>query len=209
MKTPDIHWLGHAAFRIRAASGLEIYIDPFRLNGELPRAGLVLITHAHHDHCSPKDLALICGKNTVIAAPPSALPVLQEAGYAASEMRTGSRAELLGIPVEAVPAYNIGKQFHPRSDGNNGYILTVDGTRVYHAGDTDRIPEMKGFKADIAMLPIGGTYTMDAAEAALAAEDMKVPLLIPMHYGTHVGKMEYAQDLARLHPDGLLILPKE
>lgn len=209
MKTPDIHWLGHAAFRILAGNGLEIYIDPFRLSGKLPQAGLVLITHAHHDHCSPDDLALICGKDTLIAAPPSALPILQKAGHTASVILTNSTAELKGITVEAVPAYNIGKSFHPKSDGNNGYILTVDGTRVYHAGDTDRIPEMKNIKTDIAMLPIGGTYTMDAAEAALAAEDMKVPLLIPMHYGTHVGKMEYARDLARLRPAGLLILPKE
>lgn len=209
MDTPDIHWLGHSAFRIRTQKGLEIYFDPFRLAADLPKAGLILITHAHHDHCSPPDIARIYDRNTAIVAPLCTLPALQEAGYSAHPLPPGAAAELKGVKIEAVPSYNTDKRFHPREAGNCGYICTVDGTRIYFAGDTDHIPEMKAFHADIALLPIGGTYTMNAEEAAQAALDMDAPLVIPMHYGSHVGKPEDARELARLRKTGLLILPKE
>jgi L-ascorbate metabolism protein UlaG (beta-lactamase superfamily) len=113
-----------------------------------------------------------------------------------------------GVDVEAVPSYNVGKQFHPRKAGNVGYVFTVDGVRYYHAGDTDAIPEMKDVRADVAFLPIGGTYTMTAEEAAQAAATMQVRVVVPMHYAKIVGSLDDAKRFAKLCSVPVVILEK-
>jgi L-ascorbate metabolism protein UlaG (beta-lactamase superfamily) len=108
-------------------------------------------------------------------------------------VRPGDTLTIDGVHIEAVPAYNIGKDFHPKAKGHVGYIIGVAGTKIYHAGDTDNIPEMKQMDVDVALLPVGGTYTMDAAEAAKAAEAVKASVAIPMHWGTIIGDEEDAK----------------
>ncbi|MCX5757844.1 MAG: MBL fold metallo-hydrolase, partial [Candidatus Hydrogenedentes bacterium] len=104
----------------------------------------------------------------------------------------GERLTVEGIGIEAVPAYNTNKEFHPKKNGWIGYIVTMNDVRIYHAGDTDHIPEMKSIKADIALLPVSGTYVMTAEEAARAALDINPRIAIPMHYGTIVGQADDA-----------------
>ena len=183
----NIHWLGHASFRIEGAQ--VIYIDPWKVkDGE--KADLILITHSHHDHCSPEDVAKIRKAGTEIVT-------VADCGSKfpgkVCAVAPGDRVTVHGIPVEAVPAYNIGKAFHPKANGWAGFVITVEGTRIYHAGDTDRIPEMDRVEADMALLPIGGTYTMTASEAAEAAISIAPQTAIPMHWGDIVGSKRDAK----------------
>ncbi|MDY6825215.1 MAG: MBL fold metallo-hydrolase [Thermodesulfobacteriota bacterium] len=176
-----IKWLGHDAFRIDAEK--VIYIDPYEI-GSGPAADLILITHEHFDHCSPADVKKIQGENTVV------ITESQSAAKLAGNVRVVKPGETVteqGVAVEAVPAYNTDKDFHPRENGWLGFIVTVDGVRVYHAGDTDMIPEMADIDADIAMLPVSGTYVMTADQAVEAALTINPKIAVPMHYGSVVG----------------------
>jgi len=183
-----IHWLGHDSFRIEG-SGLVIYIDPWQIP-QGPPADLILVTHDHHDHCSPEDVARIRTARTVVMAPAAAAEKLPEP---VRVVRAGERREVGEVCVEIVPAYNIDKfrapgiVFHPREAGMVGFVLTVDDRRIYHAGDTDLIPEMETIACDIALLPVSGTYVMTAAEAAAAARVLRPKLAIPMHFGRGIG----------------------
>jgi len=182
-----LHWLGHASFRLDGST--TIYFDPWRLEGQLPQADIVLISHEHQDHCSPDDVSRISGPETVIVASPGA------AGRLSGDVRVlrpGEQLRVGDVEIRAVPAYNVNKfrspgvPFHPKEAGHVGYIVTVEGVRVYFAGDTDRIPEMMDIACDVALLPVGGTYTMDAQEAAQAAADIGPGVAIPMHWGSGV-----------------------
>ncbi len=191
--TGNIHWLGHDTFRI--AGEKVVYTDPFRIKKK-DVAGIILITHEHHDHCSPEDVIKIQGPDTVIVAPADC------AGKLKGNVRVvkpGDTIDVLGVRIEVVPSYNTNKQFHTKDRGWVGYIFTLDGKRIYIAGDTDYIPEMKGIRADIALLPVSGTYVMTAEEAAKAALDIKPKIAIPMHYGSIVG----SKDDARRFSDSL------
>lgn len=190
----SIRWLGHAAFLITGRR--IIYIDPYQIEFAGEVADIILITHDHPDHCSPDDVKWLRKGETVIVAPPSCAN--QFKGDVRS-VKPGDTLTIKGVTVQAVPAYNVDKPFHPKDAGGVGYIITVpEGIRIYHAGDTDLIPEMEGLKVDIALLPVGGTYTMDAAEAARAAEMVKPKLAIPMHWGTLVGSRQDAERLREL-----------
>lgn len=199
-----IRWLGHDAFRIDGPK--VIYFDPWKLSPSSPRADLILISHDHYDHCSPEDVARIRGPETVVVAPAPCAPKL---GGKVHTVRVGDTLEVKGISIEVVPAYNVNKKFHPRNPDNVGYIITVEGTRIYHAGDTDFIPEMSTFRADIALLPVSGTYVMTAEEAVQAAAAMKPGLVIPMHYGTIVGDESDAERFRKACPVPVHILKPE
>lgn len=177
----DLEWLGHASFKIKTDK--IIYIDPYEIPEE-EKADIILITHEHYDHCSITDIKNLAKKGTHILVTPDCLskvsgiegadiiPVEPDKGY-----------DVDGVKVETLPAYNMKKQFHPKENEWVGYILNLKDKRVYHAGDTDFIPEMKGLKnIDIALLPIGGTYTMNTKEAAEAANTIRPRIAIPMHY---------------------------
>lgn len=187
-----IHWIGHAAFKIKTDQ--TIYIDPYRIRAADDKADVILVTHNHGDHLSPGDIAKIAKPETRIIAPPSCARQLK--GKVAL-IKKGEKLDLGGVTVEAVPAYNLGKPYHPPTGDNVGYILTVGGTRIYHAGDTDFIPEMKTLKVDIALLPCGGTYTMTAREAAEAADTIGAAKAIPMHWGVVVGSRTDAEEFAK------------
>lgn len=180
-----LHWLGHDSFRIDGPP--TIYIDPWQLKGRPPQADLVLVSHDHYDHCSPEDVNRVRGPKTVVIANPSAAAKL---GRDVRAIRAGEKQTIGDVTVEAVPAYNIGKRFHPKEAGGVGYIVTVGGTRFYFAGDTDLIPEMDQIRCDIALLPVSGVYVMTAEEAARAAGRIKPKVAIPMHYGAGVAGSE-------------------
>ncbi len=189
-----ITWLGHSSFRIDGS--LTVYIDPWKVPAAAPQADLILVTHEHHDHCSPDDVARLAKKGTVILAPPRAADKLP--GLTVTRVRPGEHHAIGAATVETVPAYNIGKPFHPKASGNVGYVLTLDGGRVYHAGDTDLIPEMAGIEVDVALLPAGGTYTMSPAEAARAAATIHPrEAAVPIHYGDIVGRAEDGEAFRR------------
>lgn len=178
-----IKWLGHATFRLEDG-GKVIYIDPWEIKTK-ETADLICITHSHYDHLSAIDVKKLQGKATAIVVPADGAKSLWGN---VKTVKPGDKVEANGIRIEAVPAYNISKQFHPKKNSWVGYIITLsDGRRIYHSGDTDFIPEMKAIKTDIAALAIGGTYTMDAEEAAQAANAIKPKIAIPMHWGKIVG----------------------
>jgi len=176
-----IEWLGHATVLIRGER--TVMVDPWKVSGG-ERVDLVLVTHGHFDHCSPEDVAKVSGPQTEVVAPADAAAKL---GEGVKTILPGEAANVAGVKVEAVPAYNVGKSFHPKDNRWVGYVVTMGGERVYVAGDTDRTAEMDAVKADVALLPVGGTYTMTAEEAAGAADAMGVSLAIPIHFGDVVG----------------------
>ncbi|MCX8190295.1 MAG: MBL fold metallo-hydrolase [Candidatus Diapherotrites archaeon] len=196
-------WLGHSAFKIKA-EGLVLYIDPFEISGN-EKADIILITHDHYDHCSEKDLQkIIKDKTQIVCTKTTALKLKTKT----ITIEPNQEKNVFGIGIKAVPAYNCGKQFHPKGNGI-GFILNIVGKRIYHAGDTDLIPEMQNIsKIDIALLPVGGKYTMNAEEAAEAAEIIKPKVAIPMHYGSIVGSQKDAQTFKELYSGRTLILNK-
>ena len=195
MNVDNIHWLGHASFRILDGA-TTIYIDPWKLAPGAPKADVVLITHAHYDHFSPEDIAKIATPDTRFVAPADVAAKL--AGKKVQTAKPGDTVQLGFVKVVAVPAYNMNKQFHPKSNNWVGYVVTLSsGQRIYHSGDTDAIPEMNALKVDVAMMPCGGTYTMTAAEMAEAANGFKPSILIPMHWGDIVGSKADADTVAK------------
>lgn len=172
-----------------------VYIDPFQLSGKEEKADIIICTHEHYDHCSGEDIAKLKKKETKIFG---AKGVIEKLGSGIT-LNVGQKNEVEGIKISAVEAYNIGKKFHPKGLGI-GIVVEIDGIKVYHAGDTDLIPEMKELqgKVDVAFLPVGGTYTMNAKEAAKAAETIKPKIAVPMHYGAIVGTEKDAEDFKKL-----------
>jgi len=195
-----IHWLGHASFRID--DDITIYIDPWKLKEPMP-ADIVLVTHGHFDHLSVEDIEQISSDETVIVCPGSAAHQVQ--GNVRS-VSPGDHLIIKGVEIDVVPAYNPHKRFHPRREGHVGYVVTVGGRRIYHAGDTDLIPEMSSVQCDVALLPIGGTYTMDASEAAKALDRIKPRVAIPMHWGDVIGSRADAERFRDLAPEGVEVI---
>ncbi|GAB6094677.1 MBL fold metallo-hydrolase [Desulfatiferula olefinivorans] len=182
-----VEWLGHSSFRILGDP--VIYIDPYGIEPG-PPADLILISHSHYDHLSPEDVKKIQKKETVIVTEKSGAKKLS------GDVRVvapGDTLTVCGVTVEAVPAYNIGKTFHPKKNGWLGFVIDIRGERIYHTGDSDLIPEMKAIRADIALLPVSGTYVMTAQEAVDAALLIKPSVAVPMHYGTLVGEASDAE----------------
>lgn len=195
--SPAITWYGHSSFKI-VSQGQVIYIDPWKLPPDSTKADLVFISHEHFDHCSVDDFTAVAKPTTEIIT-----PVICSDKFPTGHVhivKPGDRLTVAGNAIEAVPAYNIGKDFHPKEDLRVGYILTLDGQRLYHAGDTDLIPEMGDIHCDIALLPVSGTYVMTAEEAAEAVKLIKPKVVIPMHYGSIVGSMEDVEKFKTLVP---------
>ena len=205
-----IHWLGHDSFRIEG-DGLVIYTDPWKL-GEGPKADLILITHDHSDHCSPADVAKIQKEDSVIVTVAAAAAKLSGQ---IEVVEPGDELTVKGVPISAVAAYNIDKfrspgvPYHPQDAGYVGFIFTVEGKRIYHAGDTDNIPEMESIDVDIALLPVSGTYVMTADEAVEAAATIQPQVAIPMHIGRNIGSMEDATHFQEKASVPVVILPME
>jgi L-ascorbate metabolism protein UlaG (beta-lactamase superfamily) len=213
----SLEWLGHSGFRltVRGGAGRDpatVYIDPYRA-GDGPKADLILVTHAHYDHFSPQDIERLAHERTWLVAPAA---VAERASGRVVSLAPGEGVEpedVHGLAIRAIAAYNTSKRdaegrlFHPREAGGVGYELNVRGERLYHAGDTDVIPEMDAVAGcDVALLPVSGTYVMTAAEAAEAARRIGPRVAVPMHWGEHIGTRADAEELARLAPVEVRIL---
>lgn len=191
----NITWLGHASFKFIDQNGNRIYyVDPFDLKkSELEPADLIFITHAHYDHCSFEDVKKILKNDSVLIAPPDCLSMI-EVQNEKKPVEPNKNYEVKGFKFETIPAYNDKpgrEEKHPRRNNWVGYIFELDGLKIYHAGDTDFIPEMNNLKSlnlDIAMLPMGGNFTMDVNEAIQAANAIRAKITIPMHYKRLLGE---------------------
>ncbi|MEE3495677.1 MAG: MBL fold metallo-hydrolase [Butyrivibrio sp.] len=188
------------SIRIRSDSG-TIYVDPFRMKEEPHDADYVLITHSHYNHFSIEDIRKVVGKKTLLVVPEK---MEDDAGELRPDVKDivtvkpGIYKEINGLELETVPAYNTIKPFHPKRAEWVGYILRLDGKRIYIAGDTGATKEARQVKCDIALLPIGGTFTMDAKKAADLTNLIRPEYAIPVHYGSSVGKKSDGQTFASL-----------
>ncbi|MDJ0780728.1 MAG: MBL fold metallo-hydrolase [Desulfosarcinaceae bacterium] len=206
----NIRWLGHDGFRIDAGE-MTIYIDPYKLQGG-PPADLILVTHDHADHASPADVAQIQKADTEIVTVPAAAAKLSGA---IQTVAPGDALTVKGIAVEAIAAYNTNKfrapgvPFHPKESGYVGFILTVNGVRIYHSGDSDFIPEMEGLAPDVALLPVSGTYVMTVTEAVAAAAAIQPKVAIPMHVGEGIGALDDAARFQETATVPVIVLPIE
>ncbi len=204
----ELKWLGHAGFFI-LFEDKRIYVDPLQIQ-DLGEADMILITHSHYDHCSVQDIEKIAKDGTIVVLPADAQSKVTriDKRIEMQVVEPGDSLDLGGVKIECVPAYNTGKEFHPKSEGWIGYVIKLGNVVVYHAGDTDFIPEMQkltgyGKRGNdfVALLPVGGKYTMNAEEAAEAASLLKPTLAVPMHWGSVVGSRGDAEQFVKLCGD--------
>jgi L-ascorbate metabolism protein UlaG (beta-lactamase superfamily) len=177
-----ITFIGHGTLMLSYA-GKVIHIDPVSMYADyatLPKADLILITHEHGDHLDAKAIQTLTTPNTVVIANPGSAKALP----GATVMKNGDTKTISGIGIEAVPAYNLEKPFHPKGNGN-GYVLTFGDKRVFVAGDTENVPEIKALKnIDVAFLPMNQPYTMTPEQVADVARAMRPKVLYPYHFGS-------------------------
>jgi L-ascorbate metabolism protein UlaG (beta-lactamase superfamily) len=209
-----LSWLGHSGFLVRAGRA-NIYIDPYRVPDGAPPADVILVTHHHYDHFSPIDVERLSTDRTWLIGPAT---VAERVGGQVVSVAPGQLIEpdnVRGIDVRAVAAYNTSKRdkdgqpFHSRESGGVGFDLRVRGERIYHAGDTDVIPEMdEVVGVEVALLPVSGVHVMTAGEAAEAARRIAPKVAVPMHWGEHTGTRADAAAFARKAPVEVRVMEK-
>lgn len=189
-----IEVLCHSSIKIES-EGKKIYSDPFKMKEEKKDADIIVITHSHYDHFSEEDIIKIKNEQTKILITNDLLERTLQLGFSKENIIVvipNNVYNILGIEISTIPAYNINKKFHPRENNWVGYILKLEDKRIYIAGDTDITEENKNIECDIALVPVGGTYTMTCYEAAELVNIMKPEKAIPMHYADIVGEKEDA-----------------
>ncbi len=183
-----ISWLKHAAFKIETEDKKIIYLDPYQLSKEEEKADIIICSHEHGDHFDEDSISKISKESTVLLGPKSISSKLEK--FDGKGLSLYEPYEIENVTIELFPAYNIKRMrsknqpFHPKERNWAGILLEADGKKIYHAGDSERIPEMKKLalkEIDVAMLPCGGTYTMDFEESTDAAVDINPRIVIPMH----------------------------
>ncbi len=193
--TDRIDVLTHSSIRIRSGGGV-LYADPFRMREAPHDADYVFITHEHFDHFSPEDIAKAAKEGTVLVVPESMKAKAEKdtgGKYAILAVAPGKTVELDTFSFSTVPAYNRLKPFHPRSADWVGYVIDVDGEKIYIAGDTDLTAEARQVRCSIALVPVGGTYTMNARQAAELVNAIRPSAAIPTHYGSVTGSADDAE----------------
>ena len=201
--------LKHAGFLIETPDK-KIYIDLYEIpSADLPKADIVFVTHEHFDHCDPPSILKVAKSDTVAAGPEIARKCLEQIRGKVGEIvyvKPNQEVTIKDVKVLTVPSYNVnkfrapGKVFHPKEDNRVGYVIEIGGVRIYHAGDTDVIEEMKSLegKVDIALLPVSGVYVMTPEEAAEAVKIIKPKIAIPMHWGVVAGSRAEAEKFKQL-----------
>ena len=189
--------LGHDGFKIKNSK--IIYIDPFKIKDD-EKADLILITHEHYDHLSPDDINKIYTDKTIIIASEGCKDNLSNFKNI-KLAKPGDKLKINDVEIESVYSYNInkfrspGNPYHRKEDKKLGYVLTVNNTRIYHAGDTDLISEMSDLKnIDIALLPVSGKYVMDVNEAVESVKIIKPKIAVPMHWGSIIASRKEAEE---------------
>jgi len=202
IKNIELNWLGHAGFRL-VINGKIIYIDPYKIKKQEQKADYVLITHEHYDHLSIEDLEKITKNGTIVVATADCQSALMRLS-AKINMKIAmpnARFDFKDFVIECLPAYNIDKRFHPRVHDWVGYVIKTKEAVIYHAGDSDAIPEQDKLtdysERLIMLLPVGGTYTMDWKEAANLAKKIRPYIAIPMHYAKIVGSLQDAMNFVK------------
>lgn len=206
----NIEVFTQSSIRIRSSIG-TIYVDPFQMKEEPHDADYVLITHQHYDHFSVEDIRKVVKNETILVVPEQMEDDAREVERDVSSIVTvkpGVYREIRGLEIETIPAYNTVKPFHPRRAEWVGYILRIEGKRIYIAGDTGATREAKQVKCDIALVPIGGTYTMDPKRAAELINTIRPEYAIPTHYGSIVGKQTDGQTFAGLVKSPVKVVEK-
>lgn len=191
---------------VRLVGKAVVYTDPYGLTEEPHDADVILVTHSHYDHLSPEDIERVRKPETVLVLPASEADRAEGLGFSREKvviLSPGERGKAGGVTVEAVAAYNEGKPFHPRQNGWLGYVVTLVGVRYYIAGDTDDTPEARAVSCDVALVPVGGTYTMDAREAAGLVNAIRPKAAVPIHYGSVVGSRADAEKFVSLLDAGI------
>ncbi len=195
----EVRVLTHSSIRIDA--GEVMYFDPFNIKEAAHDADIIFVTHEHFDHFSPEDIAKLKSDNTILVCPLTMADKLSATDFDKEHIELVEPQDELSIDdinIKAVPAYNVGKHFHPEENRWVGYLVEVHGTSYYVAGDTDINDDVINVRCDVALLPCGGTYTMDSCEAAKLADFIKPKLVIPTHYGSVAGEPECGTKLAAL-----------
>ena len=188
-----VELLTHSSIRVTSNSGKVLYFDPFNILNESHDADVIFITHDHFDHFSIKDINKVVKKDTLFVTPYSLRNQIQSKSLKPYEKRVIDEIE-----VEARPAYNINKHYHPKSNEWLGFIVKVDNESIYVVGDSDALPENENVKIDILMVPIGGQFTMNVNDAANFTNTIKPKIVIPTHYGSVVGSDDLAETFKKL-----------
>ncbi|MCD6562689.1 MAG: MBL fold metallo-hydrolase [Thermoproteales archaeon] len=189
----NIEYISHDCFRI-SFKDTVVYIDPYKVRRTINDGDLVICTHEHFDHCSPEDVKKVLKHDGYIVASINCKDKVSGLSNNVFLLRPGESIEVKGIKVSAVPAYNVNKPYHPKEYNGIGVVVEIGGVHIYHAGDTDLIPEMRELKnIDVALLPVSGKYVMNADEACEAAKIINPKVAIPMHYGVIVGSRKDAE----------------
>lgn len=203
----EIQFLGHSGFIMGRKGGRKIAIDPYNVSSNAGKVDIILISHSHYDHCSIKDIEKLSRQGTkIIMHPDAQSKVTKLDGIEMQIIEIGDELDMGNIKIVALPAYNVEKEFHPKSEGWLGFLIKIGNVVIYHAGDCDKIPEMNSLtgyaKKDnqfVVLLPVSGTYVMNAEEAAEVASMLSPSLAIPMHYGSGVaGSQKDAEEFVRL-----------
>ena len=170
----------------------DIFIDPYGITETNKKAKYIFITHTHYDHLSLEDIKKIISKETIFVAPKDAQKTLEEnfPNHEKFYVEPNQELKFDNFEVKVIPAYNINKNFHKKEFGWVGYVFKIDSITYTILGDTDEIPEHETLKTNVLFVPIGGTYTMNAEEAALLVNKIKPDLAIPVHYNAIVGSKE-------------------
>ena len=193
-----------------------MYFDPFHIDKLILDADIVFLTHGHYDHFSPEDINKVAVGNTIFVVPGKLLKDVKATGVDDNRIISIKPGEVRDIKdrkgnitkVKAVPSYNKTKPFHPKSNKWCGYVVTMDDTTFYIAGDTDGLRENENIECDIAFIPIGGTYTMNYKEAAEFTNVLKPHMVIPIHYGSIVGEKAYGERFEELVDEGIGVFRK-
>ncbi len=199
----QIKWYGHDTFTL-SFGGLTVCIDPYQLEKKIA-TDIVLVTHNHFDHLSNDDLQKVSTQKTTIISATECLSQIKTTNKQIIGIDPNEEKTISGIKIKAIPAYNLDKinpetkkPFHPKEDKKIGFIITMNNSTFYHAGDSDYIPEMNGLSPDVFFVPVSGTYVMTAKEAANSILGVKPKLAIPMHYGSIVGSEDDAESFKKL-----------